>query len=77
MRKPSVKFLQEKKMRNMIEYGNYIDNRGVLGIVRRACNYVDARLRVPGGLYRIQDTRQAGRLYGKGNAGYLHPGSVP
>lgn len=28
----------------MIEYGNYIDNRGVLGIVRRACNYVDARL---------------------------------
>lgn len=39
-----MKFLPEKKMRNMIEYGNYIDNRGVLGIVRRACNYVDARL---------------------------------
>lgn len=28
----------------MIEYGEYIDNKGVLGIVRRACNFVDARL---------------------------------
>ena len=65
-------------MRNMIEYGNYIDNRGVLGIVRRACNYVDARLvdhgfRVACIVSRIL----ARRLYGKGNAGYLHPGSVP
>lgn len=28
----------------MIEYTNYIDNKGMIGIIRRTCNYVDARL---------------------------------
>lgn len=28
----------------MIEYTNYIDNKGMIGIIRRTCNYVDDRL---------------------------------